>query len=85
MAIASGGTRENIDLQLDAIGIKDYFSVILTADDGLPPKPAPGIFLESARRMNVAPEFCLVFEDGDFGIEGAKKAGMAVFDVREIL
>jgi beta-phosphoglucomutase-like phosphatase (HAD superfamily) len=32
--------------------------------------------------MNVEPESCQVFEDGDLGIEAAKKAGMIITDVR---
>lgn len=32
--------------------------------------------------MGVRPEECQVFEDGDTGIEAAKKAGMMVTDVR---
>jgi len=41
--------------------------------------------LECARRMNVAPENCLVFEDGDFGLEAAERAGMKSVDVRKYL
>jgi HAD superfamily hydrolase (TIGR01509 family) len=59
--------------------------VILTADDGLPPKPAPDIFLEAAQRLNIAPAYCQVFEDGDSGIEAAHKAGMIVTDIRKYL
>ena len=33
MAIASGGVRENVELELEAIHIRNFFSVILTADD----------------------------------------------------
>jgi HAD superfamily hydrolase (TIGR01509 family) len=34
------------------------------------------MFLLAAERMGVAPEDCLVFEDGGKGIEAAKAAGM---------
>ena len=45
-------------------------------DEGLPGKPEPAIFLEAARRMGVAPEHCIVFEDAPLGIEAARRAGM---------
>ena len=82
MAIASGGVRENVDLELDALHIKKYFQAVVTADDAVQPKPAPDIFLEAARRIGVAPEYCQVFEDGDLGLEAARIAGMLPTDVR---
>jgi HAD superfamily hydrolase (TIGR01509 family) len=82
MAVASGGTRENVLLELEAIRLKNCFSVILTADDKIKPKPSPDLFLEAARRLGIAPELCQVFEDGDLGIEAARDAGMLPTDVR---
>jgi HAD superfamily hydrolase (TIGR01509 family) len=82
MAVVSGGTQTNVHLALETIGLLGHFKVILTADDPLPPKPAPDLFLAAAMKLAVSPAKCLVFEDGDAGLEGAKKAGMAVIDVR---
>ena len=82
MAVASGSSRDNVLVQLEAIGIKKYFKVILTADDDIKPKPAPDIFLEAAQRIGVPPQLCQVFEDGDLGLEAARKAGMLATDVR---
>ncbi|HTX19025.1 MAG TPA: HAD-IA family hydrolase [Bacteroidota bacterium] len=81
-AVASGGTRANIDFQLNALGIASLFDVIVSADDGIPPKPNPDIFLEAARRLGVAPTLCQVFEDAEIGLEGARRAGMLATDVR---
>jgi HAD superfamily hydrolase (TIGR01509 family) len=82
MAVASGGVWEIVSLELEAIGIKDSFKAILTADDHLQPKPAPDIFLEAARRLEIAPAHCQVFEDGDLGLEAARLAGMLATDIR---
>ena len=82
MAVVSGGTREIVGLELDAIGIRGCFREILTADDGIKPKPAPDLFLEAARRLGIAPECCQVFEDGELGLEAARLAGMLPTDVR---
>jgi HAD superfamily hydrolase (TIGR01509 family) len=82
MAVASGGVRQNVDLELESLRIKNCFTVILTADDGIKPKPATDIFLEAARRLGVPPKQCQVFEDGDLGLEAARLAGMLATDVR---
>ncbi len=82
MAVASGGSRKTVNVQLDDLGIRHLFKAIITADDNLKSKPAPDMFLEAARRMNVEPQFCQVFEDGEFGLEAARKAGMLATDIR---
>jgi HAD superfamily hydrolase (TIGR01509 family) len=41
------------------------------------------VILESAKRLGVRAENCLVFEDADLGVEAAKRAGMACLDVRD--
>ena len=82
MAVASGGTRENVEFELRALGIHDYFTAIVTADDHLDPKPAPDIFLEAARLIGVPPQYCQVFEDGELGLEAARRAGMLATDIR---
>lgn len=83
MAVASGGMPIQVLSILNALGLGDFFDIVVTARDVAQPKPAPDMFLECARRLNVAPENCQVFEDGDFGIEAAMRAGMAVTDIRQ--
>ena len=82
MAVASGGTRDNVLLTLNVLGLVDCFETIITADDPIKPKPDPDIFLEAARRMKVKPIHCQVFEDGDAGLEAARMAGMVATDIR---
>ena len=82
MAVASGSNRPNVERALQAAGLLTLFQVVLTADEGLPPKPAPDLFLEAARRMGVEPAACQVFEDAESGLEAARRAGMLATDVR---
>lgn len=82
MAVASGGTRDNVFLTLDSIGLTNYFKTVITADDPVAPKPDPQIFLEAARRLEVESAYCQVFEDGNPGLEAARRAGMTATDVR---
>ena len=85
MAVVSGSNRANVERALQAAGLRELFSVILTADEGLPPKPAPDLFLEAARRMGVNPRDCQVFEDADSGLEAARGAWMLATDVRPVI
>ena len=85
MAVASGGFREIILLQLDAVGLAGWFDPIVTAEDTARHKPFPDVFLEAARRMQIPPTECLVYEDADLGLEAAKAAGMDAIDVRQII
>ena len=85
IAIGSGGQRRSVDLTLEAIGMSDYFDIIVSCDDVKKFKPNPETFLKAATQMNVAPKDCLVFEDGDLGIDAARNGGMMVVDVRQFL
>jgi HAD superfamily hydrolase (TIGR01509 family) len=85
MAVASGGVRRLVDRQLRQIEIYDWFQAIVTSEDTERHKPDPDVFLEAARRLNVPPELCRVYEDGAPGIEAARRAGMECVDVRQIV
>lgn len=76
LAVASGGKREVVIKTLDALGIVGKFQTIVTVEDYRRGKPAPDPFLEAARRLGVAPEKCLVFEDTTAGIAAARAANM---------
>jgi HAD superfamily hydrolase (TIGR01509 family) len=85
MAVVSGGTRKNVLAELKTVNILDCFDIVLTADDPIPPKPAPDILLTAAEKIKTHPSQCLVFEDADLGIKAARKAGMKVVDIRKHL
>ena len=76
LGVATSATPENIDFVLSAIGLREYFDVIVGAVDITHGKPNPEIFLVAAQRLGVAPEECLVFEDAPAGIEAARLANM---------
>ena len=82
MAVATGATRSICIKTLNAIGLLEHFQAVVTADDVVNGKPAPDIFLESARRIGVAPEQCCAFEDGELGLQSARAAGMVAIDIR---
>jgi beta-phosphoglucomutase family hydrolase len=84
LAVASGGLRHLIDRTLAQLGITDWFTAIVSAEDTTRHKPEPDVFLEAARRIGVAPGDCIVYEDTDIGLEAARRAGMRGVDVRPL-
>jgi beta-phosphoglucomutase family hydrolase len=85
MAVGTGAGRKSAEIQLTQLDIAKYFDAVVSADDVTKHKPEPETFLECARLMGVEPQFCQVFEDGDLGIEAAKRGGMMVTDVRPFI
>lgn len=76
LAIVSGSPRASIFHSLGLLGLTDKFEVIVGAEDYAHGKPDPEPFLTAAARLGVAPADCLVFEDGELGIQSAMAAGM---------
>ena len=82
LALGTGSHRAMTEILLDKFDFEKYFSAIVTAEDIQNHKPAPDTFLRCAELIKVKPQRCLVFEDGDLGIQAGLRAGMDVFDVR---
>lgn len=82
IAVASSGLGRVVRDTLNATGLTPLFDVVVTADDVTHGKPAPDLFLLAAARLGVAPADCIVYEDGDPGLEAARRAHMRAIDVR---
>jgi beta-phosphoglucomutase family hydrolase len=76
MAVATAAPEANVEFILDGLDLRKYFQAITTAADVSKGKPDPEIFLKSAKKLGVAPQNCLVFEDAIGGFEAARRAGM---------
>jgi HAD superfamily hydrolase (TIGR01509 family) len=76
LGLASGSSPAVISASLEATGLARHFPVVVSAGEVPRGKPEPGIFLETARRMKVEPDSCLVFEDSLNGLLAAKAARM---------
>ena len=77
MSVASGSEADIVKSVLDAHDLTQLFETVVTPADVELGKPAPDMFLLAAERMEIAPGRCLVFEDGQLGIDAAVAAGMA--------
>ncbi len=76
LAVASSSYPELIIPALRRTGIYNLFEAVVTAGEVSGGKTSPAIYLETARRMQVLPENCEVYEDI---IEGIRTAGRAGF------
>lgn len=76
MAIASASPMELIELVIDRLDIRDYFSIWHSATLEAHNKPAPDVYLGTARKLKVEPGDCLAFEDSGNGLKSAHAAGM---------
>jgi beta-phosphoglucomutase-like phosphatase (HAD superfamily) len=84
MAVASNGIRVNVLGSLRGAGLLHLFDAVVAVDEVAQGKPEPDLYLEAARRLDVAPEDCIVFEDTPEGLEAAHRAGMRTRDVTRI-
>lgn len=82
LALVSGALRQEVDFTLARAGLREHFSVIVTAEDVSRGKPHPAGFLQALASLNetqapsIQPHECLVIEDSIAGVEAAKRAGM---------
>lgn len=76
IGVVSGGRRKTVQRTLETLGLWDKVEVFVGAGDTPNGKPSPEPFLLAAEQLGVEPEYCMVFEDGDAGVQAAIAAGM---------
>lgn len=85
MSIGTGSPGRHSWEAVKTLGLDQYFDILVSKNDVKEGKPNPETFLKCAEAMNIEPQFCQVFEDGDPGLQAAKTAGMIATDIREYL
>jgi HAD superfamily hydrolase (TIGR01509 family) len=80
-AVVSSSSHRWVDGWLERLGLAGWFRTTVCRGDAPAIKPAPDLFLEAARRLEIAPVDCLVIEDSLNGVLAAKAAGMTVWVV----
>lgn len=76
IGVVTGGSRNTVSKTLEVIGVNGYLDVLVCAGETERGKPYPDPFLLAAQKLGVKPEECIVFEDGDPGVQSAESAGM---------
>lgn len=76
VCIVSGSSRKTVGEAVAMMKIGSYLAFYLGADDYAPGKPDPACYRLAARKLDLPPRACLVFEDSNAGVRAARAAGM---------
>lgn len=76
LKVGLASSSKNAGTVVRLLHIEDEFDTIIDGTMIVNSKPHPEIFLIAAERLSVSPEYCLVFEDAEAGVEAAIAAGM---------
>lgn len=76
LALASSSYEDQIDAVLEKFDLRQYFKIVHSGADEAHGKPAPDVYLSTARKIGIAPENCMAIEDSFNGLMAAKSAGM---------
>lgn len=75
-AIASASPMSLIEVVVNRLGIRNALTLWHSATLEARNKPAPDVYLGTARKLGVSPANCLAFEDSGAGLLSASTAGM---------
>ena len=81
LGLASSSNRNVIDLVLETSELAPCFTATVSSEEVGHGKPAPDVYLETARRLGVEPRRCVALEDSHNGILSADAAGMSVLAI----
>jgi sugar-phosphatase len=84
IALASSSAYSIIDTVLNRLGIKEVFEEIYSAAEEEYGKPHPGVYLTTAKKLQIKPQECLVLEDSLNGVIAAKAAQMKCVAIPEL-
>jgi HAD superfamily hydrolase (TIGR01509 family) len=84
LAVASSSNRPLIEVVLERAGLAELFAVVVSSEEVAAGKPAPDVYLETARRLGAEPVRCAAIEDSANGIRAAHAAGMRVFAIPNV-
>ncbi len=85
MGLGTGEVKSIAQQNIKALGLEGYFTAMVSGDEVVNGKPDPETFYRCADRLGIASEYCQVFEDGELGLEAARRAGMIATDIRPFL
>ncbi len=78
MAIASGGTPEEIMIKLRRMNLEDKFDDVISAKQAARGKPFGDVYRLAAQKMGIELKYCLAIEDTQSGVESAYDGGIGV-------
>ena len=83
-AVASSADWIKVEANLNSIGLPpNTWDAVVTAEDVPHKKPAPDIFLAALRKLELAPNQCVVVEDAVNGIQATQAAAIPCIAVAQ--
>jgi HAD superfamily hydrolase (TIGR01509 family) len=78
VGIATNADDHTLDISKQTLTLDKYFgdhiyNISHVDNKG---KPDPDLYLHVAKKLGIAPEYCIAFEDSAHGVKAAKRAGM---------
>jgi beta-phosphoglucomutase len=81
LGLATNAEPPNVEFVLRRTGLEGAFRAVVDGHQVANPKPHPEVYVEAARRLNVDPANCIIFEDSPGGMKAAQAAGARVVAV----
>ncbi|GEK12302.1 HAD family hydrolase [Aliivibrio fischeri] len=85
MAVATSTQNDIAIKKLALAGLDGYFDVLTTGCEVENSKPHPEIYFLAAKRLGIAPETCLAFEDSNNGTRAAVAATMITYQIPDLV
>jgi len=76
LAIASSSPRDWVEPQLERIGLRQFFSELITSERAPRAKPYPDLYQTAVRALDVNPQDAWALEDSPNGLRAARSAGL---------
>ena len=83
LCVASSTPLPMIQACMDRLGVTPYMAFLMSSDEVGCGKDRPDVFLLAAQRLGAEPGEIAVFEDSDYALETAKKAGFYTVAVQD--
>jgi HAD superfamily hydrolase (TIGR01509 family) len=81
LAVASSAPATLIETVLKAVGLRSYFTVVMSTEQVAHGKPAPDIYLAVTAGLGCPPPDCAAVEDSSNGLRSAAAAGLRVIAI----
>lgn len=82
VALASSGTRPDVDHLLALIGLDSSFEAVVTAGEAAHSKPAPDIVEMARAALGLPASECVMIGDTRYDLEAARRAGIPAIGFR---
>jgi len=81
IGVVTNSIRNSAEMLLSHAQIFQFLDALVTNQDVKYPKPDSEGYLLACQKLGVAPQEVIVVEDGEYGMEAARKAGCIVLQV----